>query len=78
MSGAFCTVWRAMKELGKPSASVSFTSRKTSSSSMNHDFHVQHGGAEVRHTFTLLHFHIWMSWGLTGEPTDRTQQIKQH
>lgn len=55
MSGALCTVWRAMRELGKPSPSLSFTSRKTSSSSMNHDFHVHHGGAEVRHTSLYTH-----------------------
>lgn len=46
MSGVLGSVWRAMKELGKPSASLSFTSRKTSSSS-THDFHVQHAGPEV-------------------------------
>ena len=47
MSGAFSSVWKAVRELGKPSGSLSFTSRKTSSSS-NHDFHLHHVGLEVR------------------------------
>jgi hypothetical protein len=46
MSGAFSSVWKAVRELGKPSGSLSFTSRKTSSSS-NHDFHLHHVGLEV-------------------------------
>ena len=47
MSGVFSSVWKTVKELGKPSGSLSFTSRKTSSSS-NHDFHLHHAGLEVR------------------------------
>ncbi|KAL3161919.1 hypothetical protein ABBQ38_009004 [Trebouxia sp. C0009 RCD-2024] len=45
MSGVLYSVWRAMKELGTPSASLSFTSRKTSSSS-THDYHMHHATPE--------------------------------
>ena len=46
MSGVFSKVWKGMRELSKPSGSLSFTSRRTSNSS-NHDVHLHHGGADV-------------------------------
>ena len=75
MSGALFTVWRAVKELGKPSGSLSFTSRKTSSSSMNHDFHVHPGGGEVRGALTLLWLLHFCVLGSDRGPTDRMHRI---
>ena len=47
MSGAFSSVWKHIRGWSQPQGSLSFTSRKTSSSS-NHDFHVHHADLEVR------------------------------
>lgn len=47
VSGALSSVWKTFKGFAKPSPSLSFTSRKTSSSS-NHDYHLHHNlGPEV-------------------------------